>query len=255
MAQTIKLSVVIIAFNEEHNIKRCLNSIKDIADEIVIVDSYSSDNTKKIAGTFPVIWIEHAFKGHIEQKNYALRQTKYDYVLSLDADECLSEQLIAEIIKIKRNCMHDGYVFNRLTNYCGKWIYHCGWYPDRKLRLWNRHKGKWGGNNPHDKVIMKKNTSIRKINQDLLHYSYNTISDHLRQVDYFTSIAAKVDYQQGRRISLSFILFGPFIKFIRSYFLQLGFLDGYYGFVVCAISAHASFYKYLKIRQLQKKYA
>lgn len=255
MTNPIKLSVVIITFNEERNIKRCLDSVKEIADEIIIVDSFSTDKTKSIASSFNVRWIEHAFEGHIEQKNYALSQATNDYVLSLDADECLTEKLIAEINKIKNNCQYDGYVFNRLTNYCGKWINHCGWYPDRKLRLWNKQKGQWGGTNPHDKVVMKENASTARIPHDLLHYSYYTITDHLKQVDYFTTIAAKAEYQNGKRASILFILFSPLIKFKKSYFLQLGFLDGYYGFVVCAISAHASFYKYLKIRELQKNNA
>ena len=253
MGNNIKLSVVIITFNEESNIKRCLESVKNIADEIVIVDSYSMDKTKEIAEGYQLRWIEHPFAGHIEQKNYALQQASNNYVLSLDADECLSDELLIEVKKIKSDCQYDSYVFNRLTNYCGKWIRHCGWYPDRKLRLWNKNKGAWGGVNPHDMVLMQEGCTTYRINKDILHYSYNSITDHLKQVNYFTDIGAKEAVEKGKKSSIIHILLSPAIKFTKSYFFQLGFLDGYYGFIVSVISAQASFYKYLKMQELYKK--
>lgn len=254
MGKSIPISVVIITFNEEHNIGRCLESVKEIADEIVIVDSFSKDKTKQIASAYPVRWIENPFAGHIEQKNFAMRQASHDYVLSLDADEALSSKLLDEIKNIKADCQFDGYSFNRLTNYCGKWIHHCGWYPDRKLRLWNKSKGAWGGINPHDRVEMQKEASVKEVREDILHYSYYSISDHLKQVNYFTDIGAKEAVEKGKKSTLLHILLSPTIKFIKSYFFQLGFLDGYYGLVVSAISAQASFYKYLKMHELLKKY-
>lgn len=253
MATPHKLSVVIITFNEERNLKRCLDSVKTIADEIVVVDSFSTDQTKAIATSYPVKWLEHSFEGHIEQKNYALQQATHNLVLSLDADECLTEALQKEILQIKQQPKADGYVFSRLTNYCGKWIRHCGWYPDKKLRLWNKEKGQWGGTNPHDKVIMQPGSIIQEVKLDLLHYSYYSISDHLKQIDYFTTIAADAEYKKGKRSSLLKIIFSPLVKFNKGYFFQAGFLDGYYGFVVCALSAHATLYKYLKINALQKQ--
>jgi glycosyltransferase involved in cell wall biosynthesis len=253
MGKSIKLSVVIITFNEERNIKRCLDSIKEIADEIVIVDSFSQDKTKEISLDYGVRWMENPFAGHIEQKNFALQQASNDYVLSLDADEALSEKLLHDIKKIKADCLYDSYVFNRLTNYCGKWIHHCGWYPDRKLRLWNKTKGQWGGTNPHDMVVMQEGSSSCKIGHDILHYSYYSITDHIKQANYFTDIGARQAVNKGKTSTVFHVLLSPFLHFIKSYFLQLGFLDGYYGFVVSAISAHASFYKYLKMRELLKK--
>jgi len=133
----IQLSVVIITFNEEKNIARCLDSVATIADDIVVVDSFSTDNTKHICEEKNIHFIEHKFDGHIEQKNWAITQAKHQYVLSLDADEALTKELQVEIIKAKNNWQYDGYSFNRLTNYCGVWIKHCGWYPDKKLRLWD----------------------------------------------------------------------------------------------------------------------
>ena len=137
------ISAVIITYNEEKNLERCIESVRDIADEIVIVDSFSTDRTKEICKKYELHFIEHKFEGHIQQKNWAITQAKYPHILSLDADEVLSDRLKESIREVKENWTHDGYYFNRLTNYCGKWIRHCGWYPDRKLRLWDSRKGRW----------------------------------------------------------------------------------------------------------------
>ena len=137
----VQISAVIITFNEEKNIERCLQSLQGIVDEIVVVDSFSKDQTKSICEKYNVKFVEHAFEGHIEQKNYAITQASYPYVLSLDADEALDETLKSSILKVKKNWTHDGYSMNRLTNYCGSWIKHCGWYQDTKLRLWDARKG------------------------------------------------------------------------------------------------------------------
>lgn len=248
----IKLSVVIITFNEEKNIERCLTSIKTIADEIVVVDSFSSDNTKELCLKYGVKFIEHKFDGHIEQKNWAISQASFPYILSLDADESLSNELIKEIQLIKNNWQFDGYSFNRLTNYCGKWIKHCGWYPDVKLRLWDSRKGSWKGTNPHDRYELNS-TKIKHINHDILHYSYYSISDHIKQVNYFTEIAAKAYFLEGKKSSWLKILFKPPIKFLRDYVLKLGFLDGVAGFTIARISAYATYLKYYKLKQLSAK--
>ncbi len=248
-----KISVVIISFNEENNIGRCIDSVLQIADDIVVVDSFSKDKTRKIAENKGARVIEHVFEGHIQQKNWAITQAKYPHILSLDADEALDKQLTQSILEIKNNWTKDGYSFNRLTNYCGKWIKHCGWYPDKKLRLWDSRKGAWGGVNPHDKYIMQEECSIQHIKGDLLHYSFYTISQHMEQVNKFTDISSKAAYEKGKRSNLFKILFNPYWKFLRDYFFKLGILDGYYGYVVCKVSAHAKFLKYAKLRDLSKK--
>lgn len=247
----VQISVVIITFNEEKNIARCLDSIAEIADDVVVVDSFSTDRTEEIVKSKNARFIQHVFEGHIEQKNWAITQAKFPYVLSLDADEALNDTLIASIKKAKANWQADAYSMNRLTNYCGQWIKHCGWYPDTKLRLWDSRKGKWGGVNPHDCYEMITGSKTEKLNGDILHYSYYTISDHLKQVDYFTTIAAQAHFKKGSRSNLLKIIFSPGIKFFRDYFLKLGFLDGYYGLVICIISSHATFIKYVKLKQLQ----
>ena len=155
-----QLSVSIITFNEEKNIARCLDSIKEIANEIVVVDSNSTDNTESICNQYDVRFIKQSFLGYIEQKNFALEKCKYHYVLSLDADECLSNDLIQSIKNIKQNGFDaDAYTMNRLSNFCGKWIKYGTWYPDTKLRILDTKKGKWGGTNPHDKLEMQPNSS------------------------------------------------------------------------------------------------
>src|SRR5689334_8148283 len=151
----MRLSVVIITFNEEKNIGRCIDSVKKVADEIVVVDSYSKDRTKEICQEKGVRFIENAFGGHIQQKNFALSQSTYDFVLSLDADETLSEELERSVLKVKANGTHQSYSMNRVTSLGKSWMYTTDWYPDRKLRLWNKNIGSWGGYNPHDRVIVE----------------------------------------------------------------------------------------------------
>lgn len=247
----IQLSAVIITFNEERNIARCIESLLSVADEIVVVDSFSKDKTKEICLSYGVTFLEHKFDGHIEQKNWAKDQAKFDYVLSLDADEALDETLQKEILNIKNNCELEGYEMNRLTNYCGKWIYHCGWYPDTKLRLWNKNSGAWGGDNPHDKFdLFDSKKTIKHLKGNILHYSYYTREDHYKQVEYFTTILAKAQFEKGKKASFLVFIFSPIVKFIKDYFIKLGFLDGKAGFTISRISAYATFLKYKKLRKL-----
>lgn len=250
LQKSSKLSGVIITFNEERNIARCIDSLQGIVDEIVVVDSFSTDQTKKLCQDKGVRFFENKFAGHIEQKNYALTKCTFDYVLSLDADEALDDVLQKSILEIKSQLSTDAYTFNRLTNYCGQWIKHCGWYPDEKLRLWNKSKGSWGGENPHDLVVMDAGSSSQHLKGDLLHYSYYTKEDHLRQIEYFTDISAQAAFKNGVRSSLLKRIIKPPFKFFRDFFLKLGFLDGYFGFRISLYSAYATYLKYSKLRQI-----
>lgn len=173
-SKSVKISVAIITFNEEKNIERCIRSVQEIADEIVVVDSHSTDKTKDICLNLGVNFIENMFEGYVEQIKFTLTQVSYDCVLSIDADEALSDELKDSILDVKRNWTHDGYFFNRLTNYCGRWIRHCGWYPDKKLRLYDKNKGAWQGVNPHYAFKMNENANAQHIRGDLLHYSYHS---------------------------------------------------------------------------------
>jgi glycosyltransferase involved in cell wall biosynthesis len=247
-----KLSVVIITRNEEKNIGRCLDSVKDIAEDIVVVDSFSTDRTEEICKNKGARFFQHAFEGHIEQKNYAVTLTEYQNILSLDADEALDETLKKSIATVKENWKYHGYEMNRLTNYCGTWIKHCGWYPDTKLRMFDKTRGKWGGTNPHDKYEMEPGCRIGKLEGDILHYSYYTIEDHYKQIEYFTTINAKASFDKGKRAPLWKLYIAPVIKFHKDYFIRLGFLDGQAGWQICRLSAWATYVKYKKLRGLYK---
>tara|TARA_Y100000782_G_scaffold115569_1_gene160330 strand:- start:32244 stop:32990 length:747 start_codon:yes stop_codon:yes gene_type:complete len=245
------VSAVIITYNEERNIGRCIDSLQGIADEIVVVDSFSKDATKAICLEKGAKFIEHAFEGHIEQKNWAITQAKFPHVLSLDADEALDETLKAEILRVKENFAADGYELNRLTNYCGTWIKHGNWYPDIKLRLWDSRKGKWGGQNPHDKYMMKKEAKIERLKGHLLHYSFYTFDQHLDQIHRFTDISSSAAIQKGKKSTILNLAINPIAKFIGGYLVKAGFLDGKAGFKIAWYSAYATYLKYSKMRTKQ----
>ena len=247
------ISVVIITYNEERNIGRCLESVRGIADDIVVVDSFSTDKTGEICQQYGARFLKHAFEGHIEQKNWAIPHAKYPFILSLDADEVLSEELRNSILEVKKNWKYDGYYFNRLTNYCGKWIRHSSWYPSRKLRLWDSRKGKWGGTNPHDKFILERRSSKKFLKGNLLHFSYYSIHEHIQQINKFSDIVAISYHKEGRHASLLNIIFNPLWRLFRDYIIKLGFLDGFYGLIICVNSAHETFLKYSKLRRICKE--
>jgi glycosyltransferase involved in cell wall biosynthesis len=248
------LSVVIITFNEEKNIERCLKSITDIADEIVVVDSLSTDRTKEICEKYNATFIQQPFLGYIEQKNFAFSKASHDFVLSMDADECLNETLTKHILEEKqKGFTSDGYTMNRCTNFCGKWIRHGTWYPDTKLRLLNKQKGKWGGTNPHDYIVMQANTSTKHLKGDILHYSYYSIAEVATQNNKFTEIQAQAMFEKGRRATaLNFIL-NPLSAFVNGYIFKAGFLDGLAGFFIACSVSYYTLVKYVKLWYLQKK--
>lgn len=245
----IKLSVVIITLNEEKNIGRCLESVKDVADEIVVVDSLSTDKTKEICEQFGVRFIEQKFLGYVEQKNFALNQARYDYVLSLDADEALTLDLAVEIKKIKSMFNAQGYEFNRLTNYNGHWVRYCGWYPDTKLRIVEKKKARWVGNNPHDALEVEG--KVVHLKGDLLHYSYDSISSHVLQTNKFSTIEARALYEKGKRATITKLVTRPIYQFFKDYILKRGFLDGRYGLVICFLNSIYVLLKYAKMIDLE----
>jgi glycosyltransferase involved in cell wall biosynthesis len=248
MGERVQLSVVVITFNEEKNIGRCIDSVLPVADEVVVIDSLSADRTKEICLERGVTFIEQPFLGYVEQKNFALDRAANDHVLSLDADECLSEPLRDRVAGIKTNWVADGYSMNRFNNYYGKWIRHSAVYPDRKLRLWDRRRGRWGGTNPHDRVEMQNGARVEHLDVDLLHYAY----DSARQANHFSNVAAQAYLDAGRTSSLLQVLLNPTFRFVRDYFWKLGVLDGFYGLTICSINSYMTFLKYAKLRDLQK---
>lgn len=241
-----KISACIISYNEEKKIEDCLRSLDGVADEIVVVDSLSSDATRDIARQYTDKIFEQAFLGHVEQKNLAVSKASHDWILSLDCDERLSEQLKASILAIKDHLDNaDAYRMARKTFYVYRWLNHC-WYPDKKVRLFNKHKARWGGINPHDKVIVDSDRIVM-LQGDLLHYSFDSISAHIQTLDKFTDIGASEIIKRGKKVNL----LSPFTHatwtFIRMYILRRGFLDGFAGLVASLLSFMHVFVKYSKV--------
>ena len=249
----IRLSAVVITKNEEAYIGRCLDALADVADEILVVDSFSTDRTPEICKEKGVRFTQHPFEGHVAQKNKALELASSDYVLSVDADEVLDEKLKQAILQTKKNWQADGYFINRRNFYCDKPIRYGGWYPDRKLRMINKTKGRWTGRNPHDRLELTSGSSTAHLDGHLLHYTVDSIAAHVNQINYFSDIAAQSKFEAGEKTSLLKILIAPCFKFVKGYFLKAGLLDGYYGFVIALLSAYASFLRYAKLRELWKK--
>jgi len=242
-----KLSVVLITLNEERNIARCLESIQSIADEIIVLDSYSNDGTEAICRTFGVQFHQQVWKGYSEQKNNANQLAKYDYILSLDADEALSPELIESIQQLKTNGLSGAYAMNRLNNYCGQWIYHTSWYPDRKIRIWNKNEAQWDGI-IHENLAFKSSPEISLLNGHLWHYSYYSIFEHIQQANKFSELAAEQKFKLGQKAGFIKLVFAPFLKFIKEYLIKKGFLEGWNGFAISMISAHETFLKYMKLK-------
>ncbi|WBA40601.1 glycosyltransferase family 2 protein [Hymenobacter canadensis] len=245
----VPLSIVIITFNEEANIGRCLEAVRGLSDDVVVVDSFSTDGTVAICQQLGARVIQHAFEGYVEQKNYATAQARYDYVLQLDADEVLTEELRQSIVAATQNWQGGGYTLARLTNYCGSWVRHGGWYPDRKLRLYDRRLGRWEGLLLHERYEMQPGQPVGALQGDALHYSYTSVEQHVQQLNRFTSIAAEELWLRGRRrVTLFHLLLKPWWKFVHGYFFRLGFLDGFAGLSIAVISAWGVFLKFAKLK-------
>jgi glycosyltransferase involved in cell wall biosynthesis len=234
--------------DEEDNIADCLKSA-DFAQEWIVVDSHSKDATRERAAACGARVVERDWPGHVEQKNFAVDAAVHEWVLCLDADERVSPELRASILAaLERNDLPDGFEMARRTWYLGRWIRRGGWYPDRKIRLFRRSKGRWGGVNPHDHLRVEGR--VERLEGDLLHYSYRSISDHLKTIDSFTTIAAKEKRAAGRRAGVLDLTLRPFGKFLRMYVLKLGFLEGRAGLVVATLGSYYVFLKYAKLWDL-----
>ncbi len=247
-----KISAVIITLNEEKNIERCLRSLEGIADEIVVADSFSTDDTAAIAERFGAKVIQQAFLGYRDQKNFVTKKASHEWILSLDADEALSTELRDSIQKERANFQYDAYRFARLTNYCGTWIKHSGWYPDKKIRLYNRDKGQWQGEKVHEYWGPNEHAKVGELKGDLLHYSFYTQEEHLKQIEKFTELSARENVEKGKNYTLLDVWFRPAWNFVADYIFKAGFLDGAAGYQVCRLSAYASYLKYTKTRKYSK---
>jgi len=246
------ISACIITFNEEQSIRDCLESLRWV-EEIVVIDSMSEDSTVSLCREYTDVIIQKDWEGHVKQKNSALAQASNEWVLCLDADERVSPELREEIERSlsEEGDGVDGYYCPRHSYYLGRWINHGGWYPDYKLRLFKKSKGQWGGRDPHDKVVLKGST--KNFTAELHHYVYRNLSQQLQTVDSFSTITAAGLNREGDKFSILKLLFRPPLKFIGTYFLKRGFLDGLPGFIIAVTSSFYVFLRYAKLWELQKR--
>lgn len=245
-----RVSACVIAGNEEANIEDCVRSVA-FCDEVVVVDSHSKDRTRELAAALGARVIEHDWEGHIAQKNFAVSQAKNDWVLCLDADERVTPELKAAVEKVLATepaCA--GYEVNRRNIYLGRWIKHGGWYPDAKVRIFDRRKGRWGGVNPHDHVQVEG--PVASLGADLEHLSYRDVSHHVtKSIDFFSTISAREKLARGQSGVTVQLVLGPPWKFFKMFFLRAGFLDGWRGFIVASLGAFFVFLKYAKLWELE----
>ncbi len=240
-----KISACIISYNEESKIEACLKSLLPVADEIIIIDSLSTDDTIKIAKQYTDKIFSQKFLGHIEQKNLAISRASNDWVISLDCDERLTEELQQSILAIKDKLdQSDAYSMPRKTFYIYRWLNHC-WYPDVKTRLFNKNTARWGGTNPHDRIITD-GKKIRQLKGDIQHYSFDSVSAHLKTIDKFTEIGAIELIKKKKKFSVFSPLTHSTWMFIKMYFIKRGFLDGFAGLLASTLSFVHVFVKYSK---------
>ena len=247
----VKISAVIITLNEEKNIQQCIDSVRDVADEIVVVDSFSTDRTEEICRKNGVRFLQHAWPGYGGQKNWGNGQASFDYILSIDADERLSDELGKAIRAIKENWQYDVYSFNRLTFFHGKPMRY-SIYPDRQLRLFDRRKTQWKENKVHERLITGEGITLKRINKDMLHFANESIHELVKTLNDYSSLSAEGGFRPGRKQRVFKLVFSPAFAFFKTYVLKLGFLDGAFGFVICVNKAHYRFLKYAKGIELCK---
>lgn len=250
-----KLSVAIITYNEERNIGECIESCLEIADDIVVLDSISTDRTEAISKSYPnVRFFKQKFKGHIEQKNDAIGLCKFDWILSLDADERVSPELQRSLRKFKedpRESDRNGFQVSRLTFHMGRFIRYSGWYPQFRYRIFKKGKALWVGENPHDFISIQGKGGI--LSGDIIHYSFRDLTHQVNTINQFSSIVALTRQRKGKRFSILRTIYKPFSKFIETYFFKFGFLDGFPGWVIAVSSAYSTFLKEAKQYELEKK--
>jgi glycosyltransferase involved in cell wall biosynthesis len=248
----VEISAVIITFNEEKRLEPALKSLAGLASEIVVVDSFSTDNTVRLAKKYTNKVFQRKWTDYSDQKNYANTRASFPWILSLDADERISQELREEILKIKKEepeC--DGFLIPRQVYYLGKWIRHSGWYPDRKLRLFRKDKARWEGEFVHERLVVKG--KIRKLRGSIHHFTYRNISEHLDRINKFSELGAQKLYAKRKKCRWHHLVFMPFFRFMKSFFWRAGFLDGYPGFIVSILNGYSIFLRYAKLREIWKK--
>ena len=248
-----KLSATIITLNEEKNIERCLISLRDIVDEVIVLDSFSEDRTVEICKSMGAIVVQRKWEGYAASKNFVNSLAKHDYIFSIDADESLDSKLQKAILEVKKSGFTDVYAVNRLTNYCGKWIKYSGWHPDIKTRIFPKERTKWAGAYVHEELEIEGAFKTILLEGNLLHYSYYNFNEHRVRADKYSALTAKKMAEKGKKASL----FKPYLsglgRFIAMFLLKKGFLDGKMGFKIALISAQSNIFKYKELRKINRE--
>jgi len=248
----LSLSVVVMTYNESKHIRKCLESVSTIADDVLVVDSYSTDDTVVIAREMGARIIEKEFEGYIKQRAFCVDQAKHDFILTLDADEWLSEELIEEITALKSKSTHDCYRLNRLSKIGPHWIKHGTWHPQFILRLFHKGKAVCAGRAPHDKIIPIQNASLKNLRGKLLHQVNEDFADRVVTINRHSSTAAQTLLEEGVSPNILRLIFKPFYRFLYGYLFRLGLLDGKAGFFVCISDAYYVFLREMKLYELKK---
>lgn len=248
----MKISVTIITLNEEDRLRDALESCRELADEIVVVDSFSSDRTLEIASEYGCKIFRNPFSDYGSQKNVALDNARHEWVLNLDADERVSPVLREEIIKLKRESEPsvDGFLINRRTQYLGRWIAHSGWYPDRKLRLFRRARSRWRGR-IHERLELEGHTGHLK--GDILHFTYRDMNDHMDRINRYSFMQAQDIVRGGTRFLYLRAILLPPVTFLRFYIWKMGILDCFPGLVIALVASWGTALKYLKAIEIKRK--
>lgn len=246
------ISVVMITRNEQDRLEPALKSVEDIASEIIVVDSYSTDETVHIARKYTPHVFQRKWTNYADQKNFANGKASFPWILSLDADERLSPELRREILSLKeREPEAAAFSMPRRVFYLGKWIKHTVWNPDRKIRIFQRDKAFWEGEFVHERLVVEGD--VQALKGRLLHFTYRNIRDHLDRINTFTDLAAQKLYADGKRCGWLRLSLLPVFGFFKSYFIKLGFLDGYAGFVVSVLHCYSVFVRFAKLKEIWKK--
>ncbi len=250
----IPVSIIIISLNEEKNIWGCLNSLKGITDDIIVIDSGSKDKTVEICESFDNVRVFiNDFVDYSNQRNFGTSKANYAYVLNIDADERISDELRKSILGIEISRESNVlYTFNRLNHYCSKPLTMGGWYPDVKRKFWNKNFAKWEGI-VHEDLVFSEKPDIVKLKGDLIHYTYSSVNEHVSQSIKYAFLSAEKDFSRGKKAGILKLIFKPTFKFVLLYFLRLGFIDGYYGFLAAVVSAYASFVRDSVLRDLYRQ--
>ncbi len=246
---TPSVSGIVVCFNEEENIRRCLESLR-WCDEIVVVDSFSTDGTLEICKQFTDRVLQRTWAGYRDQKAFAHSQATKEWVILVDSDEQVSPELQEEIREAlkKDGGRYAGYAIPRLVFYLNRWWRRGGWYPDYKVRLFRRDRASWGGKDPHEKILV--DGPVRRLRHPLHHFTYRHIADHLERINRFTSISARELKAAGQNARWFDALLRPAARFFHSYVLKRGFMEGFAGFYVAVSAAVYVFLKYAKLWEL-----